>query len=476
MTHTPFKSLKIEMARVHEESNRHVTTINVLPDDTFLEIFAFCLPDPYPHGDPKRRMRVWQRLVRVCQRWRRIIYTSPRYLDLHLHCSSRTPFRKDLSLWSEFPLTVAYCIMEDEDDLTAALEQPDRIRRIDLNITSSEVFEAVKAMNVPFPVLTHLELTGPEEDRLKDMLYLSDRFLGGSAPCLQHLYLEAVALMNLPKLLLSTRDLVSLRLDYIPPWGRISPEEIVGGLAGLTRLRTLSIRFAIPYERMNSSMHPRSCAVLPALTKFEFRGGCKYLDELMVLIDTLRVEDVRIEYSELDVQAPQFSEFIKLSQFKRARVDFCYPDIKLDRPQGECHQAHHSLTISDPELQEFTAPDMVRLLDQLVPMLSDVVHLTVVGRHSRGDDMLPLLRLFPAVETMDVSAGYAKGYITSALEDIAEDMVTEVLPTLELLLLDDDDNKLERFLSLRQLSGRPVTVVDTQDEFIERLNACWEQV
>ncbi|KAH9168464.1 hypothetical protein EDB89DRAFT_2231821 [Lactarius sanguifluus] len=468
------------MVRAHEECNRHVTTINVFPDGILLEIFAFCLPDPYPYGDPKRRMRVWQRLVRVCQRWRRIIYASPRYLDLHLHCSSRTPFRKDLSLWPEFPLTVEYCIMEDQDDLTAALEHPDRIRRIDLDIASSEVFEAVEAMDVPFPVLTHLKLTGPEEDRLKDMLYLSDGFLGGSAPCLQHLSLDSAALDNLPKLLLSTRDLVSLRLENFPPWGHTSPEEIVGGLTGLTRLRTLSIRFAIPYERMKKrSMHPRSCAVLPALTEFEFRGGSKYLDELMAQIDTPRVEDVVIEYSELDVQAPQFSEFIKLSQFKRARVDFCYSDIKLDRPQGECHQARHSLIISDPELQRFTAPDMARLLDQLVPMLSNVVHLSVVGTRGRGDDMLPLLRLFPAVETMDVSrktAGYAEGYVASALEDIAEDMVTEVLPALQLLLLDDDDNKLERFLSLRQLSGRPVTIVNTQDEFVERLNARWEKV
>ncbi|KAH8995496.1 hypothetical protein EDB86DRAFT_2921284, partial [Lactarius hatsudake] len=274
------------------------------------------------------------------------------------------------------------------------------------------------------------------------MLYLSDRFLGGSAPCLQHLYLEAVALMNLPKLLLLTHDLVSLRLEnFLPWWGYISPEEIVGGLAGLTRLGTLSIRFTIPYERIrNSFMHPRSCAVLPALTKFEFRGGSKYLDKLMAQIDTPRVEDVRIEYSQLDIQAPQFSKFIKLSQFKRAQVDFCYPDIKLNRPQGECRQAHHSLIILDPEVDEFTAPDMARLLDQLVPMLCNVVHLTIVGTHGQGDDMLPLLHLFPAVETMDVSektAGYAKGYIASALEDIAEDMVTEVLPALQLLLLDN---------------------------------------
>ncbi|KAH8994400.1 hypothetical protein EDB86DRAFT_1273386 [Lactarius hatsudake] len=129
------------------------------------------------------------------------------------------PFRRDLSLWPEFPLIVEYYTAEDEDDLIAALEHPDRIRCIDLSMGSSEVFDAVEAMEVPFPVLTHLELTGHEEDRLKDMLYLPCDFLGGSAPCLQHLSLESVALGDLPKLLLSARGLVSLRLENT--WGHI---------------------------------------------------------------------------------------------------------------------------------------------------------------------------------------------------------------------------------------------------------------
>ncbi|KAH9020971.1 hypothetical protein EDB84DRAFT_549949 [Lactarius hengduanensis] len=234
MTHGPCKSLKIEMART-DESNRHVATIDILPDDIFLEIFAICLSNPYEH--PAGHMRLWQRLVHVCQRWRQIIYGSPRNFDLHLYCSNcsnGTSFGEGLSLWPEFPLILEYCIMEDQYDLIAALEDPDRVRRVDLIISSPEVVEVVAAMEAPFPALTHLELTGPEEDRLKDMLYLSD-FLGGSAPCLQHLSLEAVDLLDLPGLLQSARDLVFLRLENIFPF---SPEEIVGGLVGLTKLRT----------------------------------------------------------------------------------------------------------------------------------------------------------------------------------------------------------------------------------------------
>ncbi|KAH9008202.1 hypothetical protein EDB84DRAFT_1598505 [Lactarius hengduanensis] len=412
-----------------EESNSHVATINILPDDIFREIFAICLSDPYEN--PLVCMWEWQGLVKVCQRWRQIIYASPRYFDLHLCLTNGTSFMEDsdLSLWPEFPLIVNYYVKEDDDDVIAALGHPDRTCRINLSIASSEVFDAVEAMEVPFPVLTHLELTGHEEDRVKEMLYLSDRFWA------EYLGFQFTG-----------RD------RWIRRTGRVDQAQ------------NLSIRFAVPYERWSSPMRPQSCAVLPALTEFVFRGGSEYLDEFMAQIDTPRVEDARIEYSELDeVQAPQFSEFVKRSQFRRAQVDFYDLDIELDRPQGECHQAHHSFKISDFRFQGFTALDMARVLSQLVPMLSNVAHLSVLGEYG-VDDMLPLLRLFPAVE------------VDGSLEGIAEDMVTEVFPALQLLLLDGDDNKLEGFLSLRRLSGHPVTIVNTQDEFVERLNARWENV
>ncbi|KAH9166389.1 hypothetical protein EDB89DRAFT_2004022, partial [Lactarius sanguifluus] len=78
---------------------RHATTINILPDEIFLEIFAFYLCNCKPAS---WRMWEWRRLVRVCQRWRQIIYGSPRYLDLLLYCSNgvgRSPVKKDLTSW-----------------------------------------------------------------------------------------------------------------------------------------------------------------------------------------------------------------------------------------------------------------------------------------------------------------------------------------------------------------------------------------
>ncbi|KAH9171704.1 hypothetical protein EDB89DRAFT_1969625, partial [Lactarius sanguifluus] len=88
-------------------------------------------------------------------------------------------------------------------------------------------------------------------------------------------------------------------------------------------------------------------------------------------------------------------------------------------------------------------------------------------------DWVPFF-LFPAAETLHLSGGVV-AYIVSALEDPAnsEEMVTDVFPTLHTIWLDDMDNEdsdepvgsIERFLAMRQLTGFPVTVVDTEDEF-----------
>ena len=119
-------------------------------------------------------MAEWQALVQVCRRWQQIIYGSPTYLDLHLHCSDGVPFRKNLNRWPEFPLTLDYTIHDDGEspgdvfDLIDALEQPDRVHRIDLTLVTSvwtsesKVEEVLEVMTVSFPALTHLDLRGPD--------------------------------------------------------------------------------------------------------------------------------------------------------------------------------------------------------------------------------------------------------------------------------------------------------------------------
>jgi len=173
-------------------------TINILPDDIFRELFTFCPSESCPdrqdwHPEAIEQATAWQSLVQVCQRWRDIIYGSPNYLDLQIHCSDKTPFRKNFSRWPEFPLTLQYTIYpkDDDDDVVFALEHPDRVRRVDLRIgrslpPSSSSFkdsivvdEVLEAMQVPFPALTYLSLTGPDpEDDEEEAFGLPSDFFG----------------------------------------------------------------------------------------------------------------------------------------------------------------------------------------------------------------------------------------------------------------------------------------------------------
>ncbi len=484
---------------------RHGVTIDMLPDDVLLEIFNLGLCNSTKH--PFQHTRDWQRLVHVCQRWRQIIFASPRRLDLHLSCSYGTPVRQNLVCWPVIlPITVDYSgrlgpvyriSPDDEDNLVAALEHPGRVRHVEIFATCSPLQKVATVMRESFPALTYLRLALDLGDVFGFVPVIPDGFLGGSAPRLQHLRLEGVSFPELPAFLLSAGNLVTLHLGGISRNDYIVLEAMVGGLAVLTRLRTLFIGFDSETARagqMRRRPDPPMRAILPALTQFHYRGYSDYLEDLVAQIDTPRVDDIRIEYvMEEQVQVSQFSRFIgrtanlKLAQFKRAQVTFRFVNtyIELDRPQGECRQAHLSLSILGPWL-DLQVPCMAHLLGRLVAMLSNVGHLSVHGEHKESrarfdpphDDTewLPLLRLFPAVEALHVS-GMLAGYIASALEDMTDEMVAEVLPALHLVLLDDNyDNvkpvgSTEKFLSLRQLSGRPVTIVNTRDEFFERLNA-----
>ncbi|KAH9169287.1 hypothetical protein EDB89DRAFT_1489700 [Lactarius sanguifluus] len=236
----------------HGERHRHAATISILPDDVFLEVFAFCVRDPSKH--PIVRMEGWRILVHVCRRWRRIIYASPRYLDLHLCCSNWTvaSARKILSFWSAFPVALSYHLPDDEDDVIAALEHRDRVRLITFKTKFSQMEKMVATMEGSFPVLTHLVLHAVLVD-VPGVLVpsLPGGFLGGSAPCLQP----------------PNRTVTSF----------ISPEAMVAGLSVLTRLETLCINIRslnLHMGKRRRSPGPPIQAVLPALTEFEF-GGCR---------------------------------------------------------------------------------------------------------------------------------------------------------------------------------------------------------
>jgi len=456
-------------------------------------------------------MRAWQSLVQVCERWRETICASKHYLDLFLYHSNGRRVEETIAScpWPAIPFFLDFCVAredeEDADNLRATLAQRDRIRRVQILMTITEANWFAKLMEEEFPQLTHLDLIGAPKYNVP---YISfDRFLGGSAPSLQHLCIDDFDYGGLPSLISSAPNLVSLQIKNIRPACYMSPEAMVGALAGLTKLRDLCIAFSswIPstyqFHDGNELQSSRSLTriVFPTLTKLQFEGDRRYLEDLINLIDAPRLEDLHVQYPNLYVyeglrpgNLPQFitrAETLKHSQFRRAEVTLNHHRgctyVLLDLPRGERQQHCLSYLILDHWqnlLISFadTSSHMINWLGQLAIMLSDVQYLSIESklgqerdkwRGGENADWLLLLRSFSAVEVLDVSGESVK-HIASALGRIPEEMVAQVLPSLQLLLLDKKGEymPMDQFLLLRRLSGRPVVVVESREEFMEKHN------
>ena len=86
-----------------------------------------------------------------------------------------------------------------------------------------------------------------------------------------------------------------------------------------------------------------------------------------------------------------------------------------------------------------------------------------------------LLNQFPTVRTLHVSHRLA-GLVALALEDIALETVAEVLPSLYLICFEvRPASSIEKFAAARQRSGCPVTVIDTEGEFYERVKSYYSE-
>lgn len=486
--------------------------MDILPDHVFLEIFDFFLRDPTA-SSPTRHASNWQTLVHVCQRWRRIVFASPRQLDLHLHCSSKTPVLKNLVIWPvTLPLTLNYTlsgnhVSRNEDNIAAALAHPSRVHRIAISGKAPTIKKVVANMRKSFPALTHLDLVQNQD--YPPFPVIPRRLLGGSAPRRQHLRLQSVSFPRLPSFLLSARNIVTLQLKNIPQKGYISPEAMAGSFSVLTRLTTLSISFdddAFMPDPQTNRTDPPIRVILPALSEFHYRGCSEYLEGFLAQVDTPRLNHIKIEYVSVGIQlirALKLSQFVertenlKLDKFTRAKVIF-YEDnsyFELGSLQGKCSQAHLSLEVCYKESLLVQVSYMADVLGQLAGQLAvfpDVDDLSTRGCHVIDleeigiTQWLPFFHLFPTVQALRLSGGVTTS-ILSALEETTQETVTDhVFPALHSIWLADDGDEDEdedeeeeegdwnmpvgsigRFLSLRQLAGHPVTVVNTEDELFE---------
>ena len=315
-----------------------MVTIDILPDDVLLAVFDFnvvgyqdldILEILFRIRDAKWKIQSWQSLVHVCRRWRGLVFGSPRRLNLQLCCIPRIYARKSLDVWPALPLLIWGTITGTSADyIFADLEHSDRIRQIKLHCrTTFQLEKLYKAMQVPFPELAILALSFR---RFSNVPVLPDSFMGGSAPCLRYFSLNAIPFPALPDLLLSTTHLHDLFLYNIPHSGYISPKAMATCLSMLTSLVLFRLEFKSPQScpnRETRSLPPLTRSVLPAVTKFWFKGVNEYLEDLVSRIDAPQLYRLSISlFNDIHFDTPELNQFISrtpiLGAYNEAHLTF----------------------------------------------------------------------------------------------------------------------------------------------------------
>jgi len=291
----------------------------MLCDDALLENFDFCRELAESSIYELSSMRWWETMVRVYRRWRNLTFASSRRLDLYVTCDWNTPTRMSLDIWPPFPIIIQYYRPEPEDvanekgeeNIIAAFEHRDRITDIlAMNTPSSPWERFVAVMQEPLVALTRLDLlscgtSGPMAP------ILPEAFLGGSAPSLRSFSTTGVVFPALPRLLLSARELVDLRLEAIPPSGYITPDVITTCLAALPNLKHLTIQFQSHQSRPIQTSQPLfTHTVLPSLNFLFLAGFDEYFVDLLSRIDTPRLDNLFLTFLDPVAHTQQVCQFV----------------------------------------------------------------------------------------------------------------------------------------------------------------------
>ena len=459
-----------------------MVSIDRLPDGILLETFHFYVYDGYLE---EGRERAWQSLVHVCRRWRSIVFGSPRYLDLQLVCTPRTPARDMLDVWPALPLVVQCGELSkgSADNIIAPLERSDRVCQVRLsNVRISKLETFLAVMQKPFPELTHLELWS--DDRPRPLV--PESFLDGSAPRLEYLYLAGVQFPRLPKLLSSTTHLNSLKLN-IPHSEYISPDAMGSALSSLTSLKSFLLEFPSSHSRPDQESRgppPSTRSALPVLREFEFKGASEYLDDLVAHIDTPQLDKLEISFFENIVfNAPQLIQFISRSPIPSvleiANIVLFETTIHLKfssrtSGHGECKiiDLHIScggmdqLASSMEQIFSSCLPPLSMLEDLYVDVFSDLHP----NQTENNRLWLEVLRLFTTVKNLYLPFELSY-YVSYALQDlVVKGRTTEVLPALQHIfwgpmLLGTDPKlpgrirgKIGQFIAARQVAGHSIVL------------------
>ena len=452
-------------------------SVDTPPDDVLLAIF-----DQYVNDDAQNsteRERAWRSLVHVCRRWRRIVFGSPRHLNLQLVCRDTTPARDRLDVWPALPLIIrSYNAHQtgSADNITAVLERSDRVCQIYLaDVQSLDLEILLTAMQQPFPELTNLLLYSKGEI----VPAVPGSFLGGSAPSLRTLQFRGIPFPELPKLLVSATHLVDLYLHDTPHSGYISPNVMVAAISALTSLSSFWLKFQSPRscpDHASRRPPPSTRAVLPVLRYFAFKGVGEYLEDLVARIDAPRLNTLEITFfNDIVFDTPQFIQFISRTPTSRAlekaNITLRNRDVNLSFSSQTSGDGDVYVEILCQGL-DWQVSSVEQVCISCLPPLSMLEDLHTFEQPDSPPDWkddienglwLQLLHPFSAVKNLYLSEQFALR-IGPALQDLPEGRTTEVLPALQNIFLrglqpsGPVQEGIGQFVASRQATSHPITV------------------
>ena len=251
---------------------------------------------------------------------------------------------------------------------------------------------------------------------------------------------------------------------------------MVSVVSGLTRLKKLAINFKSPRSRptRKSRRSLPTRALLPALTDFNFQGVSEYLEDLVARIHAPLLDLLRIRFfHKLIFDIPQLAQSIsRTPNFKvLEQAGVYFSDSRaLISIQSTLGAGFMRLDISSrrPDWQLLS---LARLCGSyspqaLIPVRGLIINPIEPFRASpplpwqdENSQWLELLHTFTGVKDLRISSGFTPR-IASALQELVGERVTEVLPPLRALFIEETLSEsvpeaFGKFVAARQLAGHP---------------------
>jgi hypothetical protein len=266
-------------------SPNRTVTIDDLPGEVLLEIFDHYL-ESFGHQNSSLRVRSnkngWFKLAHVCPKWRCIVLASPHRLRLVLFFAESTPTRAavlESQSLSHLPIVVDYSRIVwkagAQTRLISALRYPNRVFRIAINGSRKNFDKICKALDLPLPALTSLELHNVEGNA--EPILLASSFLT-SIKSLRHLRLANVSLSSLLPLLSVTRALVSLSLLVDGVFWQTGGASLLTHLQHIPHLREIQVSTRSPRFTRFMEKPPIMTVLLAELSHLHFYGQCTEIE------------------------------------------------------------------------------------------------------------------------------------------------------------------------------------------------------